>query len=123
MREAEEEEQAETNKLSANTDLGTDAGVGKHGTNGHEFTLMVRWGGLTPMESIVAGTSAAARLFGWKDRVGTLAPGRLADVVAVAGNPLDDITRLESPLFVMKDGIIYKRDGRPVGSALAGGHP
>lgn len=103
--------------------LGTDAGVGKHGTNGHEFTLMVQWGGLTPMESIVAGTSSAARLFGWEDQVGTLAEGRLADIVAVTGDPLRDITRLESPVFVMKDGVVYKREGRPVGSALEGRRP
>ena len=98
--------------------LGTDAGVGRHGTNGHEFTLMVQWGGLTPMESIVAGTGSAARLFGWEDRVGTLTAGKLADIVAVPGDPLHDITRLERPVFVMKDGVVYKRDGKPVGSTL-----
>ncbi|HET6228457.1 MAG TPA: amidohydrolase family protein, partial [Longimicrobiaceae bacterium] len=71
--------------------LGTDAGVGAHGTNGHEFTLLSEWGGMTPMQVIVAGTSNAAKLLGWQDRVGTLAPGRFADVVAVAGDPLQNV--------------------------------
>jgi imidazolonepropionase-like amidohydrolase len=88
--------------------LGTDAGVGDHGTNGHEFTLMSQWGGLTPMQSIVAGTSNAAKLLGWDDRLGTLAMGKFADVVAVPGDPLKDITAMERASFVMKNGVIYK---------------
>ena len=56
--------------------LGTDAGVGAHGTNAREFRLMVEWGGLTPTQALVAGTSSAAKLLGWQDRVGTLAAGR-----------------------------------------------
>ena len=90
--------------------LGTDAGVGAHGANGHEFTLMAEWGGLTPMQSIVAGTSSAAKLLGWEERVGTLAPGRLADVVAVRGDPLQDVHLLENGVvFVMKNGIIHRQ--------------
>jgi imidazolonepropionase-like amidohydrolase len=88
--------------------LGTDAGVGRHGQNGHEFTLMVQWGGLTPMESIVAGTSSAARLLGWDDRLGTLAVGKLADLVAVPGDPTRDITAMERVSFVMKNGVVFK---------------
>ncbi len=88
--------------------LGTDAGVGAHGTNGHEFSLMVQWGGLTPMQSIVAGTSNGAKLLGWDDRLGTLAAGKFADVVAVPGDPLKDITALERASFVMKNGVVYK---------------
>jgi imidazolonepropionase-like amidohydrolase len=88
--------------------LGTDAGVGSHGTNGHEFTLMVEWGGMTPMQSIVAGTSNAAKLLGWSDRVGSLASGKLADIVAVPGDPLQDIRVMEKPVFVMKNGYVYK---------------
>jgi imidazolonepropionase-like amidohydrolase len=88
--------------------LGTDAGVGPHGANGHEFTLMVQWGGLTPMQSIVAGTSNGAKLLGWDDRLGTLASGKFADIVAVPGDPLKDITALERASFVMKNGVIYK---------------
>src|ERR1051325_252050 len=91
--------------------LGTDAGVGDHGTNGHELTLMVPWGGLTPMQSIVAGTSSAAKLLGWESKVGTLAAGRFADIVAVPGDPLADITVMEKPSFVMKNGVVYKQQG------------
>ena len=88
--------------------LGTDAGVGKHGTNAHEFSLMVAWGGLTPMESIVAGTSSGAKLLGWDEHVGSLAPGKWADIVAVPGDPLKDIMNMEKALFVMKGGAVYK---------------
>ena len=97
--------------------LGTDAGVGEHGANGHEFTLMVTWGGLTPMQSIVAGTSNAAKLLGWESKVGTLAPGKWADVVAVPGDPTRDITVMERPTFVMKGGVVYRN--QPVGKTTA----
>jgi imidazolonepropionase-like amidohydrolase len=92
--------------------LGTDAGVDPHGKNAHEFVLMVEWGGLTPMQSIVAGTSSAATLLGWDHDVGTLAAGKWADVVAVPGDPLADIHALEKPVFVMKNGVVYKREGQ-----------
>jgi imidazolonepropionase-like amidohydrolase len=88
--------------------LGTDAGVVPHGTNGREFTLMVEWGGMPPMDAIVAGTMNAARLLGWEERVGSLAAGKLADVVAVPGDPLADITAMERVNFVMKDGVVYR---------------
>jgi imidazolonepropionase-like amidohydrolase len=88
--------------------LGTDAGVGAHGTNGHEFTLMVEWGGMTPMQSIVAGTLSGAKLLGWDNRIGSLAAGKLADIVAVPGDPLKDIHVMEHPSFVMKNGVVYK---------------
>jgi imidazolonepropionase-like amidohydrolase len=90
--------------------LGTDAGVGEHGANGHEFTLMTSWGGLTPMQSITAGTLSAAKLLGWDKRIGTLAPGKWADVVAVPGDPTKDITAMERPSFVMKGGVVYRND-------------
>jgi imidazolonepropionase-like amidohydrolase len=88
--------------------LGTDAGVGSHGTNGHEFTLMVQWGGMTPMQSIVAGTMSGAKLLGWENRIGSLTAGKLADVVAVPGDPLQDIRVMEKANFVMKNGYVYK---------------
>jgi imidazolonepropionase-like amidohydrolase len=88
--------------------LGTDAGVGPHGANAREFRLMVDWGGLSPTQSLVAGTSNAAKLLGWQDRLGTLAPGKLADIVAVPGDPLQDITATEHVVFVMKGGKVYK---------------
>jgi imidazolonepropionase-like amidohydrolase len=88
--------------------LGTDAGVGAHGNNGHEFSLMVEWGGMTPMQSIVAGTMSGAKLLGWDKQVGSLAVGKWADVVAVPGDPLQDIHVMERPVFVMKNGYVYK---------------
>jgi imidazolonepropionase-like amidohydrolase len=88
--------------------LGTDAGVMPHGINGHEFTLMVQWGGMTPMQAIVAGTSAAADLLGWSAHVGSVAVGRYADLVAVSGDPLADITVLEKVEWVMKGGEVVK---------------
>jgi imidazolonepropionase-like amidohydrolase len=97
---------AHANKVSIA--LGTDAGVIPHGTNGHEFTLMVDWGGLTPMESIIAGTLSGAKLMGWDKSVGSLAVGKWADIVAVPGDPLKDIRKMERTVFVMKDGVVYK---------------
>ena len=91
--------------------LGTDAGVIPHGTNAREFFLMVDWAGLTPMASLVAGTSSAAKLLGWESKVGSLAPGKYADIVAVPGNPLADIHATERVSFVMKGGVIYKGQG------------
>lgn len=91
--------------------LGTDAGVGRHGQNAHEFTLLVEWGGYTPMQAIVAGTSTAAKVMGWEDRVGMLRAGLLADIVAVPGDPLRDVTALERVNFVMKGGVIFKGEG------------
>ena len=88
--------------------LGTDAGVGPHGTNGHEFTLLVEWGGLTPMQAIVAGTSSSAKLLGWDKNLGTLTAGKWADVVAVPGDPLADIRAMEKTVFVMKNGVVHK---------------
>jgi len=98
--------------------LGTDAGVGEHGANGHEFTLLVSWGGLTPMQAIVAGTSSAAKLLGWDKRVGTLTAGKWADVVAVPGDPTRDITAMERPSFVMKGGVVYKNE-RKAGTVVS----
>jgi imidazolonepropionase-like amidohydrolase len=94
--------------------FGTDAGVGDHGTNAREFKLLVEWGGLTPMQAIVAGTANAAKLLGWDSQVGTLAAGKLADIVAVAGDPTADITALQRPTFVMKNGVVYKEAARAV---------
>lgn len=88
--------------------LGTDAGVIPHGTNGHEFTLLVDWGGMRPMDAIVAGTMNGARLLGIDKTHGSLTVGKIADIVAVPGNPLTDIKKMESTVFVMKSGAVYK---------------
>ncbi len=92
--------------------LGTDASVIRHGTNAHEFALMVKWGGMSPMDALVAGTMSGARLLGWDKQIGSLTVGKRADVVAVPGDPLADITATEHPLFVMKGGKIYREAGR-----------
>jgi len=88
--------------------LGTDAGVIPHGTNAREFYLLVDWGGLTPMESIIAGTMSGAKLLGWDKNLGSLTPGKWADIVAVSGDPLKDIHAMEKVVFVMKNGVVYK---------------
>jgi imidazolonepropionase-like amidohydrolase len=89
--------------------FGTDAGVYPNGWNGKQFAKMVEWG-MTPMQAIQAATTRAADLLGWADRIGSIAPGRFADIIAVNGNPLTDISELERVVFVMKGGMIYKRN-------------
>ena len=90
--------------------LGTDAGVIPHGTNAREFFLMVEWGGMTSMDAIVAGTLSGAKLLGWDKTIGSLTVGKLADIVAVPGDPLKDIQNLERPSFVMKSGVVQKNN-------------
>ena len=90
--------------------LGTDAGVVPHGTNAHEFFLMVDWGGMTNMEAIQAGTLNGAKLLGWDKNLGSLAVGKWADIVAVNGDPLKDIRATEKVVFVMKNGVVYRKD-------------
>lgn len=91
--------------------LGTDAGVVPHGTNAREFFLLCEWGGLSPMEAIIAGTMNGAKLLGWDKNVGSLEPRKFADIVAVSGDPLTDIHAMEKVVFVMKNGVIYKGRG------------
>lgn len=86
---------------------GTDAGVYPHGWNGKQFAKMVQYG-LTPMQAIQAATASAADLLGWSDKVGAVTPGLYADLIAVDGDPLADITELERVQFVMKGGVVYK---------------
>src|SRR2546421_8011263 len=90
--------------------LGTDAGVIPHGTNAREFFLMVDWGGLTNMQAIEAGTLNGARLLGWDKNLGSLTVGKWADIVAVSGDPLKDIHAMERVVFVMKNGVVYRRE-------------
>jgi len=88
--------------------FGTDAGVYPHGWNAKQFAHMVKWG-LTPMQAIQSATLNAAELLGWSDRIGKIAPGLYADVIAVDGDPLQDVTVLERVRFVMKSGRVYKK--------------
>ncbi len=87
--------------------FGSDAGVYPHGNNGRQFAFMVQYG-MTPMEAIQAATVNAAELIGWPGDVGAIETGQYADIVAVRGNPLDDIRELEDVSFVMKGGVVYK---------------
>lgn len=87
--------------------FGTDSGVSPHGENAHEFELMVA-GGMPPMKAIQSATLEAARLLRIDDRLGTLEPQKTADIVAVKGNPLDNISTLREIAFVMKEGVVYK---------------
>jgi imidazolonepropionase-like amidohydrolase len=87
--------------------FGTDAGVSKHGRNADEFELMVKYG-MTPAQALQAATVNAADLLGVSADVGTLEPGKRADLIAVDGNPLEDVTVLKQVSFVMKDGAVFK---------------
>jgi imidazolonepropionase-like amidohydrolase len=89
--------------------FGTDAAVYPHGLNAHEFAVMVRLG-LTPLQAIQAATVNDADLLGWSDKVGVLEPGHFADIIAVDGDPLQDVTTLEQVKFVMKGGTVYKSE-------------
>lgn len=92
--------------------LGTDAAVYPHGNNALEFVLMAN-DGMRPAQSLRAGTSAAADLLGLRNEIGTIEPGKAADIVAVPGNPLQDIKVTQSVFFVMKGGTIYRNDRAP----------
>ena len=87
--------------------FGTDAGVFPHGDNAKEFAALVERG-MSPLQAIQAATIHAADLLDVPDR-GRIAEGLLADLIAVRGNPLDDIRTLEDVVFVMKGGVVYKR--------------
>ena len=87
---------------------GTDAGVYPHGFNARQFPIMVQRG-MTPMEAIKSATSVAAKYMNWSDRVGAIEVGRYGDVIAVKGNPLEDVTRLQNVVAVVKEGQAYKK--------------
>ncbi|MFZ0279233.1 MAG: amidohydrolase family protein [Candidatus Sulfotelmatobacter sp.] len=92
----------------AKMSFGTDAGVCPYGTSGKQFAFMVKYG-MTPMQAIQAATSSAADLLGHSNEIGSIKPGKYADIIAVTGDPLADIRTLETIQFVMKDGKIYKQ--------------
>jgi imidazolonepropionase-like amidohydrolase len=97
-------------KIGVPLAMGTDAAVEPHGLNAREFALMTK-NGLTPAQALMAGTANGADLLGLADKIGTLAAGKSADIVAVAGNPLADIHATEHPVFVMKEGAVYVSAG------------
>ncbi len=95
-------------KAGVKMSFGTDAGVCPYDRSVRQFALMVKYG-MTPMQAIQAATTSAADLLGHSDVVGSIKPGRYADVIAVSGDPLQDISVLEHVQFVMKDGKVYKQ--------------
>ena len=88
--------------------VGSDVGPFPHGTQAREFVLLVKFG-MSPLAALQAGTVNGAKLLGWEGQIGEIKPGYLADIVAVPGNPLDDITAVQKVSFVMKGGVVYKR--------------
>ena len=88
--------------------FGTDAVAGSHGRNAEEFIYRVKEAGEAPADVLVSATSMAAESLGMADRIGAIAVGKAADLVATDGNPLDDITAVRRVKFVMKDGKVYK---------------
>jgi imidazolonepropionase-like amidohydrolase len=93
--------------------MGTDAAVYPHGLNAHELDVYVNQFGMTPLAALQTTTLNAADLMGWTDKVGSLEPGKWADVIAVSGDPLKDIRTLQHVSFVMKSGVIYKDEAAP----------
>lgn len=96
-------------KAGAPIVYGTDAAVYPHGLNARQFPIMVAHG-MPPMDAIRSATSVAAHYMGWEDRVGALVPGRFGDLIAVPGNPLEDITLLEKVPVVVKGGLVFRNE-------------
>ena len=105
----EVQRQAFTRAVKAGVPIvyGTDSAVYPHGHNARQFSIMVERG-MTPMQAIQSATSVAAHFMGWSDRVGALEPGRFGDLIAVRGDPLADISRLQQVDVVIKGGLIFK---------------
>jgi len=108
---AEVSERSFRRALAAGVKVAFGSGVGPfpHGTQTKEFEYMVKFG-MTPVQAIRAATSDAALLMGWQDRIGSVQAGKFADLVALAGDPIADITELERVQFVMKDGHVFKNE-------------
>jgi imidazolonepropionase-like amidohydrolase len=88
--------------------MGSDVGPFPHGTQAREFVLMVKYG-MTPLAALQAGTLNGAKLLGWQGQIGALKPGYSADIIAVPGNPLTDVSVLQKVTFVMKGGVVFRR--------------
>lgn len=108
--EAQRDGFARAVKAGARLAFGTDSGAYPHGMNARQFAYLVRYG-MSPMEAIRSATTVAAELLGWQDRVGAVEPGRYADLIAVPGDPLEDVDALTDVAFVMKGGEVVKRPG------------
>ncbi len=100
--------------------FGTDAVAGAHGRNAEEFIDRVRDGGVAPMAAMVSANSLGAEALGMADQIGSIAPGLQADIVALDGDPLKDITAVRRVVFVMKGGIVYKNVSTPRGLPARG---
>lgn len=92
--------------------FGTDAVAGAHGRNAEEFIDRVRDGGVEPMAALVSANSLAAEALGMADQIGSIAPGLQADIIALDGDPLKEITAVRRVVFVMKGGVVYRNDAR-----------
>ena len=88
--------------------VGSDVGPFPHGTQAREFVLMVKYG-MTPLAVLQADLLNGAKLLGWEGQIGALKPGYLADIIAVPGDPLQDISAVQNVSFVMKGGMIYRK--------------
>ena len=97
-------------RIGVTIGFGTDSAVSPHGINAQEFSLMTGLG-MTPAQALRAATSVDAELLGLSAQIGTLEKGKLADIVAVPGNPLTDIRQTEHVVFVMRAGTVYKHTG------------
>jgi imidazolonepropionase-like amidohydrolase len=98
-------------KAGAKIAYGTDAAIFPHGWNARQFAVMVRFG-MSPLEAVRSATLRAADLMGWAGKAGTIVPGAWADIIAVAGDPLQDVTELERVVFVMKAGAVVKGESK-----------
>ncbi len=97
-------------EAGVNMAFGSDGAVYPHGDNGKQFAYMVQYG-MNPMQAVQAATVHAADLIGWPEDVGAIAPGRYADIIAIRGDPLADVSLFEQVEFVMKSGTVYKGKG------------
>jgi imidazolonepropionase-like amidohydrolase len=103
---------AKTKGLKIMMGSGADGSTYAHGTQALDFEALVKRGGLSPLQALQAGTSVNADALGWQTQVGSIEPGFFADIVAVSGNPLADITELQRVQFVMKGGKIIRQEGK-----------
>ena len=103
--------------------FGTDAVAGAHGRNAEEFIDRVRDCGVDPMAAMVSANSLGAEALGMADQIGSIAPGLQADIIALDGDPLKDITAVRRVVFVMKGGVVYKNAARGAIPVYAGVQP